>query len=59
MRPGDTSVTTYVPGKGLTLWFRGEKKGTIRDPEFIRMYYRYSLGKKADGNLRKGYLGLE
>lgn len=59
MHPGDISESTYVPGQGLTLWVKGQKKGTIRDLEFIRMYYRYSLGKKADSNLRRGYLGLE
>ncbi len=59
MKPGATSVSTYVPGKGLTFWLMGEKKGTITDTEFIRMYYRYNLGKKADSNLRKGYLGLK
>ncbi len=59
MKPGATSVSTYVPGKGLTFWLMGEKKGTITDTEFIRMYYRYNLGEKADSNLRKGYLGLK
>lgn len=59
MQPGATSVSTYVPGKGLTLWFMGEKKGTITDLEFIHMYYRYNLGKKADQSLRKGYLGIK
>lgn len=59
MKPGATSVSTYIPGKGLTLWLMGEEKGTISDPEFIQMYYRYSLGKKADQTLRKGYMGLK
>jgi len=59
MQPGDISESTYVPEQGLTLWAKGQKKGTIRDMEFIGMYYRYSLRKKADSRLRKGYLGLE
>ncbi len=59
MKPGATSVSTYIPGRGLTFWLMGKEKGTITDPEFIHMYYRYNLGKKADRNLRKGYLDLE
>ncbi len=57
MAPGATSVATYVPGKGLTLVFKGEKKGTIASPEFAQMYFRYNLGAKANKKLRKGYLG--
>ena len=57
MAPGATSLTTYVPGKGLTLVFKGEEKGTIADPAFARMYFRYTLGEEADEDLREGYLG--
>ncbi len=57
MAPGATSVATYVPGKGLTLVFKGKKKGTITSPEFAQMYFRYNLGEKADKKLRQGYLG--
>ena len=56
MAPGATSLTTYVPGQGLTLVFKGQEKGTIASPEFARMYFRYNLGPKADKGLRKGYL---
>jgi len=58
MKPGGTSESIYVPGKGLTLILNGQEKGTIKDVTFARMYYRYSLGEKADATLRKGYLGL-
>ena len=58
MEPGATSISTYVPGKGVTLIFKGEEKGTIPGKEFAQMYFRYSLGEKADQRLRKGYLGL-
>lgn len=58
MAPGATSLTTYVPGKGLTLVFKGQEKGTIADTAFARMYFRYTLGEKADDDLREGYLGL-
>ena len=58
MAPGATSVTTYVPGKGLTLVFKGQEKGTIADKTFAQMYFRYNLGKDADEDLREGYLGL-
>ena len=58
MAPGATSLTTYVPGKGLTLVFKGQEKGTIADKTFAQMYFRYTLGKDADAALREGYLGL-
>jgi hypothetical protein len=58
MAPGATSITTYVPGKGLTLTLEGELKGTIPGEEFARMYFRYNLGSEANTDLRKGYLGL-
>lgn len=57
MSPGATSESIYVPGKGLTLILNGVEKGTIMDPVFIEMYYRYSLGEKAMKKLRNGYLG--
>jgi len=59
MRPGDTSVSTYDPGKGLSLWINGILKGTINDMEFAQMYYRYNLGENAERSLREGYLGLD
>ena len=57
MAPGTTSIATYVPGKGLTLVFKGREQGTIASPEFAKMYFRYNLGAKADAKLRDGYLG--
>ena len=57
MRPGLTSVSTYVPGKGLTLEYQGEVRGTIANPEFIQMYYRYNFGEKANPKIRNGLLG--
>ena len=59
MAPGATSVSTYVPGEGLTLVFKGQEKGTIPGKEFAQMYFRYNLGEKANEALRKGYLGLD
>ena len=58
MAPGGTALNTYIPGKGLTLTFKGEVKGTIPGKEFAQMYFRYNLGPEADSELRKGYLGL-
>ncbi len=58
MKPGYISESVYVPGKGLTLTVNGVEKGTIQGTEFAQMYYRYSLGEKADKKLKKGYLGL-
>ena len=57
MQPGLTSISTYVPGKGLTLEYQGEEKGTIVNKEFIEMYYRSNFGEKADKKIRKGLLG--
>lgn len=56
MAPGATSLTTYVPGKGLTLVYKGKEKGTIADETFAQMYFRYTLGEDADDDLREGYL---
>lgn len=57
MAPGAPSATTYVPGKGLTLVFKGQEKGTIADKTFAQMYFRNYLGKDADSSMREGYLG--
>ncbi|MDX2448171.1 MAG: chalcone isomerase family protein [Desulfobacterales bacterium] len=58
MAPGLTSFSTYVPGKGLTMTYQGEVKGTIPGDEFMKMYYRYNVGEKAQKRIRKGLLGL-
>ena len=58
MAPGLTSFSTYVPGKGLTLTYQGEERGTISGSTFMQMYYRYNVGEKAPKNIRKGLLGL-
>jgi hypothetical protein len=58
MAPGLTSTSTYEPGKGVTLVYQGQVKGTISDPEFARMYYRYNFGEKANPKIRDGLLGL-
>lgn len=58
MKPGLTSVSTYIPGKGLTLEYQGVVKGTIANKEFVTMYYNYNLGVKADKKIRSGLLGL-
>lgn len=57
MKPGLTSVSTYVPGKGITLVYQGEPRGTISNPEFAQLYYRYNVGEKADSKIRNGLLG--
>ena len=57
MKPGLTSISTYVPGKGITLEYQGQTKGTITNKEFIQMYYRYNFGEKAKPEIRDGLLG--
>lgn len=59
MAPGLTSESIYVPGKGLTLIYQGQVKGTIPGDAFAQMYYRYNVGEKADKKVREGLLGLE
>lgn len=58
MKPGLTSESVYVPGKGLTLTYQGDVRGTIPGSTFAQMYYRYNVGEKADKKIRKGLLGL-
>ena len=58
MAPGLTSETLYVPGKGLTLTWQGQVKGTIPGETFAAMYYRYNVGVKADKTVGDGLLGL-
>lgn len=58
MAPGLTSTSTYIPGEGLTQVYQGQVKGTIADPEFAQMYYRYNFGEKANAKIRDGLLGL-
>jgi hypothetical protein len=57
MAPGLTSESLYVPGKGLTLTYQGEARGTIPGTVFAQMYYRYNVGEKADRKIREGLLG--
>lgn len=58
MKPGLTSESVYVPGKGLTLTYQGEVRGTIPGSTFAQMYYRYNVGEKADKKIREGLLGM-
>jgi hypothetical protein len=58
MKPGQTSETVYVPGKGLTLIYQGKIKGTIPGSTFAQMVYRNNVGEKANKKIREGLLGL-
>jgi len=57
MKPGLTSISTYIPGKGISLEYQGEERGTIANPEFVRMYYTYNFGEKANAKIRDALLG--
>ena len=57
MAPGKLSVTTYIPGKGLTCVYQGVEKGTITNKDSIKMYMTYNFGEDADSKIRKGYTG--
>ena len=58
MKPGLTSESVYVPGKGITLTYQGQVKGTIQGNTFAQMYYRYNVGENADKKIREGLLGM-
>ena len=58
MAPGLTAESTYVPGNGLMYTYQGEMKGTIPGAEFMKMYYRMSVGENAQDRIREGLLGL-
>ena len=58
MKPGLTSESLYVPGKGITLTYQGQVKGTIPGNTFAQMYYRYNVGENSDKNIREGLLGM-
>jgi len=58
MKPGLTSESVYVPGKGITLTYQGQVKGTIPGNTFAQMYYRYNVGENADKKIREGLLGM-
>ena len=58
MKPGLTSESVYVPGKGITLTYQGQVKGTIPGDTFAQMYYRYNVGENADKKIREGLMGL-
>ncbi|MBW1789739.1 MAG: chalcone isomerase family protein [Deltaproteobacteria bacterium] len=58
MKPGQTSETVYVPGKGLTLTYQGMVRGTIPGSTFAQMYYRNNVGKNTNKKIREGLLGL-
>ncbi|WP_419656458.1 hypothetical protein Dvar_55520 [Desulfosarcina variabilis str. Montpellier] len=57
MAPGLSSESLYVPGKGLTLTYQGEVRGTIPGAVFAQMYYRYNVGENANRKIRDGLLG--
>jgi hypothetical protein len=58
MKPGQTSETIYVPGKGLTLIYQGKVKGTILGSTFAQMVYRNNVGENTNKKFREGLLGL-
>ena len=57
MAPGLTSEAVYVPGKGLTLIYQGQERGTIAGDAFAAMYFRSNVGDKGDKTVREGLLG--
>jgi len=51
-------VLTYEPGKGTTVEFAGQEKGTIPGADFMRVLWRTWLGPKPPtADLKKGMMG--
>jgi hypothetical protein len=40
------------------LTYQDQVKGTIAGEEFMKIYYRYNVGEKANKKIRAGLLGL-
>ncbi len=57
---GDTMTFTEVPGKGLVVEVKGEKKGVVGDERFAGDFWAIWLGPEPPNEgLKKGMLGLE
>lgn len=54
----DTLTFLYVPGSGITLFVKGQRKGTIAGTDFASAVFAIWLGAEpADDNLKDGLLG--
>jgi len=58
MNRGDEMILEYVPGTGTTVTIKGQVKGTIANPGFMKLIFTNYIGPKANKQLRKGMLGL-
>lgn len=55
---GDEMILTYVPGTGTTVTIKGHEKGTIANPQFMKLVFTNYIGPNANRQLRQGMLGL-
>lgn len=57
---GDTMTFTEVPGTGLVVEVKGDKKGVIEDAEFASDFWAIWLGPEPpNAGLKEGMLGLD
>jgi hypothetical protein len=55
---GQEIVLTYEPGKGTTVEFAGQEKGTVPGAEFMRALWSVWLGPHPPtADLKRGMLG--
>jgi hypothetical protein len=57
---GDEMVLTSIPGQGLSVEVKGEKKGVIEDEAFSKAFWAIYLGEKPPTDrLKQGLLGAD
>jgi hypothetical protein len=60
MVKGDTMTFTSIPGKGLEVVVKEQRKGLIEDPAFAKAFWSIFLGPEPPNEgLKTGLLGLE
>jgi len=60
VKRGDTFDIIYLPGEGVTVYIKGEKKGTVEGLEFKKALFSIWLGADpCDDDLKEGMLGKE
>lgn len=58
VKPGDQILLRYVPGQGTTVVVKGQTKGTIAGPEFMRAIWGIYVGPRPPTSaLKKGLMG--
>ncbi len=59
LHKGDVIAMDYQPGKGTTVIYNGEERGSVKGGDFFADLLQVWIGKEpADAKLKKGVLGL-